>query len=66
MKTLTGEELKKYKAKIKEDEKREKNAAKAKKGKIDGTKIATRVVAFILCLLMLLSVCGTLLFYIFA
>ncbi|MCI8309751.1 MAG: hypothetical protein HFJ45_06150 [Clostridia bacterium] len=46
-------------------EEKEKNN-KSKKRQIDSKKIVTSIIAGILCILMLLSVCGTLLAYIFA
>ena len=58
---MSKDEIKKYKAKIKADRKKLKN-----KQKVDGRKIFTAVLAGILCLLMLLSVCGTLIAVLFA
>jgi F0F1-type ATP synthase assembly protein I len=63
---MNPEDRKKYKARLKEQRKREKEAAKNKKGKADPMKIATAVIAAILCVLMVLSVCGTLIAYLVA
>ncbi len=61
---MSKEELKEYKAKLKADKKKAKQEAKANRKKLEIKDIVRIVVVALLCLMMLLSVCGTLLYYI--
>ena len=67
MKKRQKEEEKNFKKTLKENNKN--NKGKKGKSKIkydDGYSIFTRIIAAILCLLMVLSVCGTLIAYLIA
>ena len=63
---MTKEDRKKYKDRKKEEIRRERMANKKAYGKKDGYQFFTAIIAAVLCILMLLSVCGTLIAYLFA
>lgn len=54
---------KEAKLKKKEEKKRLKEEKKANKKPVDKMKLATRIIAIIMIVLMVFSVCGTLMFY---
>ncbi len=66
MKNMSPEEKEKYKIKLKEQKKKDKAKLKKDKIRIDKKKIGSAILAAVLCILMLLSVCGTLLAYLLA
>ena len=67
MKRREKEEEKAFKNKVKESQKNNKGKKSKNKSKYDdGYSLFTRIVAAILCLLMLLSVCATLIAYLVA
>ena len=63
IKTMSPEDREKYLTKLKEQRKREKELAKKEKKKIDKRQVITGIIAAILLILMLASVCGTLVAY---